>query len=132
MKLEFHFSLIKLFPISDPRLNPFPSFLQIFEPNTMTSSSSNASNPICVRCSYTRDGSFSAMTIEPCCRCDAVDGKPENPSLSAVARQRSFFRPLTLDEQIETLVVHFEGLIDQVKKDVDLGNVNRRKSMKVG
>jgi len=72
------------------------------------------------------------MTIEPCCRCDAVDGKPENPSLSAVARQRSFFRPLTLDEQIETLVVHFEGLIDQVKKDVDLGNVNRRKSMKVG
>jgi hypothetical protein len=40
-------------------------------------------------------------------------------------------RPLTLDEQIETLIVHFEGLIDQVKKEVDLGNMNRMKSMEV-
>jgi len=39
--------------------------------------------------------------------------------------------PLTLDEQIETLIVYFEGLINQVKKDVGLGNVNRRKNIEV-
>lgn len=55
------------------------------------------------------------------CFCEATN-KKLNDSTTGVAKQGSSVRSLTMDEQIETLILVYEGLLDEIRKDFEIRN----------
>jgi len=56
-------------------------------------------------------------------------GESEIGSKKGVVVQGSFVRSLTVEEQIDTLIVFYEGLKDDLKKDFDLKDESMMKIM---
>ena len=96
----------------------------------MPSSTSTYYNPNSIRRSVKSDSdSCCKSKIE--CGCESVDGEVLTSGEKGYVKQRSFVRPLTLDEQTETLIVYFERTIDVLKTDFEAKNVGLSETMDV-
>jgi len=103
----------------------------------MPSSSSNADynpNLICVanlkqKSERKKTNTNSCSDCKSNCSMNSFLGESEIGSKKGVVVQGSFVRSLTVEEQIDTLIVFYEGLKDDLKKDFDLKDESMMKIM---
>jgi len=94
---------------------------------------SSGSNPSCNRFGNAKQKYFKTLSDSCCkckskCFCEATDGKLDGPT-TGVAKQGSSVRSLTMDEQIETLILVYEGLLEEIRNDFEIGNDAMKKTM---
>jgi len=65
------------------------------------------------------------------CLPDSIEGESQIGPKTGFAKEGSFFffRTLTLEKHIETLIVFYEGLMDNMKKDISEKDESLRKKM---
>ena len=88
----------------------------------ISSSTSTNYNPSSIR-RYVKNDLDSCCKLKIDCGCESVDGEALAGGEKGFANQGSFVRQLTLDEQIEALIVYFKGMIDKLMTEFEAKNL---------